>query len=135
MHTTTEIAILGLVAWALFIAFTLVGERSFRVLFYGHKANGFHPHGEGLSGFRQRLVRVHANNYENLALLIALPLFALATGKSTVTDGMALWLLAARVAQGVTHISSTTVLAVYVRVTFYSVQLLIVAAWGVALWN
>lgn len=125
----TEAAVIGLLAWAILITAFLVGERSFRVLFHGEPANGFHPHGVDVSGFRQRLLRVHANNYENLALLIAIPILAIATDKSAATDTLAYWLLGARVLQGTIHLISTSVPAVYLRVSFYSVQLAIIGYW------
>lgn len=128
MHDT-ELAIIGLAAWAIFITILLVSERTLRVFFRGAAANGFHPHGADETGFRLRLLRVHANNYENLALLLAIPLLAVATDQHNVTNGLATALLAARIAQGTTHLLSTSVFAVYVRVTFYSVQLAIVGYW------
>ncbi len=129
----TVTLIIGLVSWALFITLLLVSERSFRVLFAGAPANGFAPDGSDVTGFRQRLVRVHANNYENLALLMAIPVLALLLEKSAILSPLAIWVLIARIAQGSVHLVSASVLAVYFRVTFYTVQLLITAYWIVAL--
>lgn len=133
--TDTELAIVGLAAWALAVTLLLVGERTLRVFFQGAAANGFDPYGVGEHGFRQRLVRVHANSYENLALLLAMPLFAVATEQQEVTEGLALVLLAARAAQGITHLVSASVFAVYVRVGFYSVQLAITGFWLWTFWS
>jgi hypothetical protein len=56
-------------------------------------------------------------------------LLALAIGHSEITDGLALIVLGARVAQSVVHILSTAVIAVQVRLLCFLVQLGVCGYW------
>jgi len=56
-------------------------------------------------------------------------LVALVTGHAAVTDPLALWLLAARIVQSVTHMISTRVSAVNIRFTALAVQMAIGSFW------
>lgn len=69
----------------------------------------------GISHFAHRLARARANCYESFPVIAGLLLLALATGQSEVADSLALWVLAARVAQSSTHLISTSNLAVNIR--------------------
>jgi len=66
-------------------------------------------------------------------MFASLVLVALATGNGAITNPLARWVLVARVAQSVTHLISVSELAVTVRVTFYGLQLGIMAYWVVQL--
>ena len=56
-------------------------------------------------------------------------LLALATDTTPITDGLAMALLAARVAQGLVHLWSTRNLAVLIRFHLFLVQYLIAVYW------
>ena len=84
-------------------------------------------HAAALRG--QRLTRVHANNYENIPIFGVLLLYAVASGQTAVTDGLASWLVIARVGQGIVHMISTAVPFVMVRFAFYLAQLVIAITW------
>jgi hypothetical protein len=54
-------------------------------------------------------------------------------GKAAATDGLALWLLAARIAQSILHLISTSVVAVSARFAAFAVQMAIGVYWIVVL--
>ena len=54
---------------------------------------------------------------------------AITSGNAHVTDPLALWALAARVGQSITHLISTSSLAVQVRFGFFFAQFLIQVWW------
>jgi uncharacterized MAPEG superfamily protein len=81
----------------------------------------------------QRLARAHANCIEGLPLFGGLLVFAIVLGKTAATDGLALWFLAARIAQSIIHLISTNVVAVSARFAAFAVQMAIGVYWIVAL--
>lgn len=126
----TAVALLGLAAWMLVLLFVMVNQRGLLVLSGKMRVNAFAPDGSNTpEGFGRRLVRAHANCVENLPLLFAVLLYALATGNTAITDGLAVLLLAARVFQSVMHLISTSPIFVWLRFAGFLVQLLIVAWW------
>lgn len=125
------LALVGYVAWTLFLTIAIVLYRSVLVLKKERAANDFHPSGEDVSPFANRLCRTHSNCYENLPVFAALILLALVTGNTAITNPLARWVLVARVAQSLVHLTSTSEMAVMVRVTFFLVQLGIEAYWVV----
>ena len=126
----TAVALLGLAAWMLVLLFVMVNQRGLLVLSGKMRVNAFAPDGSNTpEGFGRRLVRAHANCVENLPLLFAVLLYALATGNTAITDGLAVLLLAARVFQSVMHLISTSPIFVWLRFAGFLVQLMIVAWW------
>lgn len=121
---------------ALFIAWTLVllvlmeVLRSRLVLLGRVPTNGFTPDNANLSPFMQRLARAHANCLENLPVFGGLLLLAIATGRSGVTDPLALWLVGARVVQSCIHLASLSVWAVNLRFAAFVVQTGIGVYWA-----
>ena len=126
-------ALLGYAGWALIHAVLIVTLRSWIYLVQGRQSAQFKPDGSDVSPFHMRLCRAHANIYENLPIFGSIILVAIATGHASITDPLAYYVLAARVAQTVTHLISTSNLAITTRVTFFSVQLGIEAYWVVQL--
>ncbi len=132
----TETVIVALVLWALLLLVCLAALRSALTVFHGKPANSFAPTGLDLSPFGQRLTRAHANAYEFIPFALAVMLFALVTGQSEITDGLAVWLLAFRVGQSVVHLVSTSVIAVLIRyIIMFIPQVAIVLWWSVNLLN
>lgn len=129
----SALALVGYAAWTLVLVIGIVAYRSGLVVTKKHAVNGFAPDGSDISGFSSRLCRAHANCYENLAVFASLVLVAIATGNGAITDPLARWVLVARVGQSVTHLISESEAAVMVRVTFFLVQLGIIASWVVKL--
>ncbi len=123
------IAILGYAAWTLTLLVSIAGHRLALVLDGRRRANSFSPWGDDVSPFSARLCRAHANCVENLPIFAAIVAVAVLAGASQVTDPLALWVLAARIAQSTVHLSSTSTRAVTVRFAFMAAQMLVLATW------
>jgi len=127
--SATQCALLGLASWYVIVLFLLAGFRVYISATQKKPANTFAPDGSDVPGFGQRLVRVHANCYENIPLYIGLLLFAIVSQQTAVTDPSAMILLYARVAQGVVHMISTSLGAVMIRFVLFVVQVLTLVCW------
>ena len=122
--TATATALLGLVAWTAIMTFVLVIARM-RAGASGKALNSFSPAGTDLDALGQRVTRAHANCQENLAVLVAPMLYAVATGHADITNGLAMFVLYARVVQSLVHMASGAVPAVLVRATAFGAQMTI----------
>jgi len=123
------VAFLGYIVWMLALLALLA---SVRVLYTvtGKKApNSFDPGGADVSPFSNRLCRAHANCYESFPIYGGLLLLAIATDTTAITDGLAYFLIGARVLQSVTHLASTSNFAVQVRFAFFIAQFMIGVYW------
>ncbi len=127
--SNTQCALLGLASWQVIVLLLLAGFRIYVAATQKKAANTFAPDGSDVPGFGQRLVRVHANCYENIPLYLALLLFAIVSQQTAVTDSGALILLGARIGQSVAHMISTSLPAVMLRFTLFVVQVLTVICW------
>jgi uncharacterized MAPEG superfamily protein len=128
MHHT-ELAFAAYIGWILLLLIAIGMMRTVLVLRGKRYANSFKPSGEDVSAFSNRLCRAHANCYEGFPIFGGLMILALATNNQSVTDGLAYWMLGARICQSVTHLFSTRNLAVFVRFTFMLVQIVIAIIW------
>ena len=131
--TTTLTALLGFAAWFVLLSIVIGLYRSGLILGGQKAANTFKVDGSDLPGLGQRLTRARDNCYETLPVFAAIALVAHLSGRSGVTDPLAMWVLYARIGQSITHIASTSVPAVMVRATFFFAQMLIYAWWCIAL--
>jgi len=131
--TPTALALLGYAAWSILLVTTIGLTRLAAVVGGRAAGNRFEVDGSDVSPFSERLARVHANCYENLPAFAAIALVALATGNSAVTDGLALWLLVARIAQSSIHLASTSEMAINARFACFLVQITIEASWVISL--
>ena len=129
----SALVLLAFIAWTLLLLALMEALRSALVLRGRVPANGFAPDNAGLSPFLQRLARAQANCVENLPAVGGLLLFALATGRTGVTDPLAPVLLGARVLQSLVHLASTSGAAVTLRFCAFAVQLGIALYWAFAL--
>lgn len=127
------LALLGFIVWTLCLLVLMELIRSMLVLSGEVPANGFSPDNANLSPFMQRLARAHANCLEGLPLFGGLLLVAVVAGKTQVTDPLAYAFLAARIAQSVIHLASTSSPAVMARFTAFAVQMGIGVYWAVRL--
>ena len=130
--TASATCLLGLIAWALLLTLVLLTIRTTAML-GGHAVNTFTQDGNELSALGQRATRAHGNALEWLVLPVGILLYALATGQSAVTDGLAMIFLGARIAQSIVHLASTSVPAVLARATFFSVQIVVAILWTLKL--
>jgi uncharacterized MAPEG superfamily protein len=131
--SSSLLALLGYAAWTLALLGGIAMLRSYYTLVGGRYANSFKTTGEDVSAFSARLCRAHANCYENLPIFAALIAVAAISGNAAITDPLALWLLAARIAQSTTHLISTRNRAVILRFSFLVVQVVIQGLWVVQL--
>ena len=132
--SNTACTLIGLFSWAIILTFVLVNVRLLAIM--GGKAlNSFDPTGHDVSGFTYRVTRAHGNTIENLAILVTPLLYAIATNQTAVTEGLACWVLYARIAQSVVHMISTSKPAVLVRATLFSAQLIIGLIWAWKFWH
>ena len=127
--TNSLIALLGFAAWTLLLLVGIAMLRSYYTLIGERRANGFAVTGEDVSPFSGRLCRAHANCYENLPAFAAIITAAALSGNAAITDPLALWVLAARVAQSTVHLISTRNRAVMLRFSLLMVQWVIQVVW------
>lgn len=120
----------GLIAWTLLLLVLMEVLRVRLVAVKAVPSNGFQPDNGNLSPFMQRLARAHANCLEGLPVFGGLLVVAIITGRAGVTDPLAPWLLAARVAQTSIHLASLSVIAVNLRFTAFVVQTVIGVVWA-----
>lgn len=123
------LALIGFIAWILVLLGILAVVRVRAAVVGGKAANSFLPDGSDVSPFSARLCRAHANCYENFPLIGGLLLLALATGNTSITDPLAPVMLAARIAQSLAHLYSTSVPAVRLRFALFLVQFGIAVYW------
>ncbi len=129
---TTAIALLGYIGLMIILVGFMIVIRVGLTVSGKRKANSFLPTGEDVSPFAARLSRVHANCYEHFPIFGGLLIFSLATGQSDVTNGLAIILIAARIAQSIIHLISTRMMAVNLRFAAFLTQYVIAAIWA---WN
>lgn len=131
--SSSLLALLGYCAWVLVLLATIAAQRTALTLTGAREANSFSPTGADVSPFSERLCRAHANCYEFFPVFGGLLLLAAAGQQTVITDPLAPWALAARLAQSVVHLASTSAAAVTLRFAFFLAQLGIAALWVVRL--
>jgi len=119
----------GLISWAIFLIFVMLGARGAAIFGQGHGLNLFDQQGGDLSPLGQRITRAERNSLEWLVIPASLLLYGIATGQSEVTDGLAMVVLGTRLAQSVVHMISTATPAIMVRATLFTVQVVIWIIW------
>jgi uncharacterized MAPEG superfamily protein len=129
--SSSILALLCFATWTIVTALVMVNHRVFFVLTGRRRINTFD--GVAVSPFQARACRVHANCYENLPVFASLVLGAAVAGKGAVTDPLAMIVIYARVVQSTVHLLSTSEIAVIIRATFWTVQVLIMASWALRL--
>ena len=117
-------ALLGFAAWTLLLVALVFLQRGVRVL-AGTPINHWlrNPKPTDDPPLFRRMEDAHANCLENLPVFGAIVLFAASTGRLGTIDGVAPFVLYARMGQTVTHLSGLGVPNVYVRATFWFIQL------------
>lgn len=119
-------ALILFAAWTLVVMFISQGYRLSQIMTMKTPVNAFArsaPNRDPELFVRAR--DAHANCLENLPVFGAIVLAAVAMGQSAVVDGVAYYVLLARVAQSVTHMIGTSVALVWVRATFFFVQVIL----------
>ena len=132
MTVNTAHALVIFVGWTLALLILMELLRTTLVLSKRADATKFKPGNENLSPFMQRLARAHMNCIEGLPVFGGLLLLAIATSKTAITDPLAGWFVLARLVQSITHLISAGALAVNIRFTAFSIQMVMGALWT---WN
>ncbi|MDB5827090.1 MAG: putative rane protein [Variovorax sp.] len=99
MPSMSAFVLISFIGWSLLLLILIEIFRSRLVVQGAIAANEFQPDNLNLSPFMQRLDRAHANCLEGIPVFGGLLLIAIATGRTSVTDGLAPWFLAARIFQ------------------------------------
>ncbi|QHS11325.1 MAPEG family protein [Sinimarinibacterium sp. NLF-5-8] len=130
---TAMTALLGFAAWTLLLIVLVVLWRGIEIL-RGVPADSWTRNAEKAAspGIVTRMAHAHANALENLPIFAVIVLVAHALGKSAVVDGVAAFVLYARIAQSSAHIIAVNHWMVLVRATFYFIQ---VALFAYLLWS
>lgn len=117
--STSAVALVGFAAWTLLLVLC-IGLFRLGLVATGRRApNQFDPGGADISDFSRRLCRAHANCFENLPIFGALIAVALATGRQSLTDDLALIVLYLRMGQSLVHMASGGNPAVNLRFLLY----------------
>jgi uncharacterized MAPEG superfamily protein len=117
------------IAWTLLLLIAMEALRARWVMTGAIPGNQFKPDNSNLSPFMQLLARAHANCVESLPVFGGLLVVALLTERTQVTDGLAPWLLVARLVQSSAHLYSLSIPAVNLRFAAFLVQMVIGAWW------
>ncbi|MCC2618272.1 MAPEG family protein [Aestuariibacter halophilus] len=123
------LALTGFIAWTIFLLVWLGSYRLSMVMRRQKAPNSFKADGTDVTDFGYRLTRAYSNCVESFAFIGGALLLALATSSASITDPLALWLLAARLGQSVTHLISISNRAVQIRFAFFIAQVAIVLVW------
>jgi uncharacterized MAPEG superfamily protein len=119
-------ALLLFALWTLVMMFASQGYRLSQIMTFKKPVNAF---ARGIPNtdpdFFVRARDAHANCLENLPIFAAIVLAAAAVSQSAVVDELAGYVLLARVAQSVSHLIGTSVVLVWVRASFFFVQVIL----------
>ncbi len=126
--SASAICLMGLIGWTIVLTFILLGARGAAIM-KGHAIAPFDQDGGDLAGFGTRVTRAHGNSLEWLTIPAAILVYAIATGQGEITDGLAMWVLYARLIQSIVHMISMGTPFVAVRGTMLTVQIVIWIIW------
>lgn len=125
----TILGFVGYITWTLILLIWIATYRTLLVTSKQRAPNSFKADGSNSPAFGERLTRAQSNCVESFAFIGGLMLLALVTNSAAITNGLAYVLLAARIGQSITHLLSTSVLAVQVRFAFFVAQVGICFYW------
>ncbi len=112
--------------WTLVLMFLSQGHRLSQIMTFKQPVNAF-PR-SAVNRDPELFVRArdaHLNSLENLPIFAAIVLAAAAMGQSAAIDGLAAYVLVARLGQSVTHLIGTSVVLVWARASFFFVQVIL----------
>jgi len=125
----TLTALVAFAAWTTLLVFGLANFRILHAQRTKKAVNTFTADGSDLQGLGQRWTRAHLNCLEFLPIAATVGLVAVAAGKASVTDPLAMVLFYLRIGQSVVHLISTSVPFVLIRATLFVGQIAIVLYW------
>ena len=124
--SASAVCLFGLIGWTIVLLIVLLAVRT-KPAIGGQLV--FDQQGTDLEGFGRRVTRAQANSLEWLTIPAALLLYAIATGQTEVTNGLAMVVLGTRIVQSVVHMMSVSLPAILVRATMFTVQVVIWVIW------
>jgi len=133
MMNSTALALAGFILWFMLLLVGIILLRILHTARTGKPANSYQSDGSDVSPFSQRLCAAHMNCVESVPFMIGLPLLAIVTGNTAVTDHLALVVLAARIGQTSIHLYSTSEAAVKMRAGFFTIQVGVALYWVLSL--
>lgn len=124
-------ALLIFAAWTLLMPLIYAGGYRTGLVLMGKKPANSWTRGVPVEepAFFTRVQHAHMNCVENLPIFAAIVLAAVALGQTAVIDALAVYFIAARIAQSVTHWIGTTHWLVFLRANFFFVQVIISIYW------
>ncbi|MDM7859001.1 MAPEG family protein [Alteromonas sp. ASW11-36] len=125
--SATYITLIGYIGWTMLLLLVLAGYRT--VLSKQMKTLKFAADGSDVPDVGHRITRAQANCSESFAIIGGTLLLAIATSSTAITDGLAYVLLAARLAQSIVHMISTSNLAIQIRFVLFLVQFGLCGYW------
>jgi len=133
----TLIALTGFAGWTLTLSFLLLNMRGYYTFISSKKIalNNFSPDGSNTPGFGQRVTRAQLNCIEMLPAFAALVIVASLSDQLAIMDSTVMYVLYARIGQSVTHMISTSIIAVVIRAGFWVVQLALLLFYSCQLLN
>ncbi len=129
--TTSLTALAAYIAWTLLLAGSIIVYRSTMVMSKQRTANAW-TRGNDIQdpAWVKRVVDSFSNCLETGPLFFAMILLAHVSGQGSVTDGLAMWYVGARVVQSVSHIISTSHQMVFlVRFPAFMAQVVLLVWW------
>ncbi len=119
----TALAVVAYGCWMLIQLLLVVMVRGAESMRSGKPLNQFAPGGEDVPGLGHRVTRAHLNSVENIGPFLAVMFAAFMSNQTAVTDGLAWYVVYARVGQSVIHMISATLPMVMIRGTLLTVQI------------
>jgi uncharacterized MAPEG superfamily protein len=119
-------ALIGFTGWTLLLVLVIFGWRGIAIVIKRRPADSW-TRGKLVEdpALIRRVEHAHINCLENLPIFAVIVLAAAAMGKSAAIDGLAMYVLYARVAQSVVHMLGVNHWLVLLRATFWSIQLIL----------
>ena len=129
----TILAACTYILWTMLLLLALALYRNVSHMREAKKSLKYSPSGSDLGELGQRITRAHANCYESAVFVLGPMLLALASGSAAITNGLALYMVLARILQSTVHLISTSDKAITIRFVLFLVQFVISAYWLIML--
>lgn len=120
---TAMTAVLYYVLWAIALVLVYAGPRIPLAAFTERRMDSWERNQPVTdTPFFQRAKGAHLNCLENFPLFAAVVVIAMLMGKSAAVDGLACYVLYARIAQSMVHLIGNSSQLVLLRATFFAIQ-------------
>ena len=125
--SATILALAGYILWTMLLLLLLAGYRT--AISKQQGTLKFAADGSDVPDVGHRITRAQANCAESFVFIGGTMLLALTTQSAVITDGLAFIVLGARILQSITHLLSTSNMAIQIRFVFFLVQFGICGYW------